>query len=365
MSARVQRRSSRYVCMPQKGVLLFPGTPPRIGCRCGSTRVPGLEHVANRPIAQHVLDAMAAARVDEVIIAGPTDVLIDVRACLRRPGHTVPSVVYAMSAESSDLVATLQAAAPLVGAAPCIVHVGDGLLDEPLTDYVAALQENSLDLILLGDAPPDDGFLGMAPRRRQAGIQATQEIVCEAGVAVFGPGTFREACRTSSDTQAAGLDVLARHLSDQGAQVQVRIAEGWRRYRGNPQDLLEVNRLALDMLPPSLCHAARDDNRIEGRVHIAPTASVTMSVIVGPVVVGEGAEVANAYIGPYTSIGANARIEGVEIERSIILPGARVMHVGGRLVSSLVGRGAHVFRDFSLPRAMRLFVGEGDEVALC
>jgi hypothetical protein len=41
------------------------------------------------------------------------------------------------------------------------------------------------------------------------------------------------------------------------------------------------------------------------------------------------------------------------------------MHVGTRLVSSLVGRGAHVFRDFSLPRAMRLCVGEGDEVALC
>jgi hypothetical protein len=55
----------------------------------------------------------------------------------------------------------------------------------------------------------------------------------------------------------------------------------------------------------------------------------------------------------------------VEIERSIILPGASVTHVGGRLVSSLVGRGAHVFRDFSLPRAMRLYVGEGDEVALC
>ena len=58
-------------------------------------------------------------------------------------------------------------------------------------------------------------------------------------------------------------------------------------------------------------------------------------------------------------------IEGVEIERSIISPCARVMHVGARVVSSLVGRGAHVFRDFSLPRAMRLQVAEGDEVALC
>jgi glucose-1-phosphate thymidylyltransferase len=88
-------------------------------------------------------------------------------------------------------------------------------------------------------------------------------------------------------------------------------------------------------------------------------------VIVGPVVIGPRAQVTDAYVGPYTSIGSEARIEGAEIERSIISPGACVMHVGARLVSSLVGRGAHVFRDFSLPRAMRLRVAEGDEIALC
>jgi len=37
----------------------------------------------------------------------------------------------------------------------------------------------------------------------------------------------------------------------------------------------------------------------------------------------------------------------------------------GRIVASVVGRDARVFRDFSLPRAMRLRVGDGTEVALC
>src|SRR5262249_21684837 len=112
-------------------------------------------------------------------------------------------------------------------------------------------------------------------------------------------------------------------------------------------------------------HPTGSRNRIEGRVHIDPTATVTTSVIVGPVVVGARAQVTGAYVGPYTSIGDGARVEGAEIERSIISPGASVMHVGARLVSSLVGSGAHVFRDFSLPRATRLRVAEGDEVALC
>jgi glucose-1-phosphate thymidylyltransferase len=348
--------------MPQKGVLVFGGAPPASGFRCGTTHVHGLELVANRPIAQHVLEAMTTAGVSELVVAGPADVLIDVRAGLSRT-ERIASTDYAISPAGSDLLAALQAAAPLVGAAPCIVHVGDGLLAEPLTQYVSALEENSLDLIVLREASP--AAFGSTGRQRRAGANCQPQPVCDVGVGVFGPGAFREACRVAVDGQTTGLGSLARHLSDHGAQVQVCEADGWRRYRGSPEDLLEVNRVALDLLPPGSRHPARGENRIEGRAQIDPSAVVTTSVIVGPVVVGPGAEVANAYIGPYTSIGAGARIEGVEIERSIILPGASVMHVGGRLVSSLVGRGAHIFRDFSLPRAIRLYVGEGDEVALC
>ena len=43
------------------------------------------------------------------------------------------------------------------------------------------------------------------------------------------------------------------------------------------------------------------------------------SVIVGRVVIGAEAEIADAYIGPYTSVGAYARVEGSEIEREVAL----------------------------------------------
>jgi len=82
-----------------------------------------------------------------------------------------------------------------------------------------------------------------------------------------------------------------------------------------------------------------------------------------PAIVGAGAQVVDAYIGPYTAIGAGARIEGGEVERSIILPGASITHLGGRLVASVVGSNARIFRDFSLPRGMRLHVGDDVEVA--
>ena len=139
----------------------------------------------------------------------------------------------------------------------------------------------------------------------------------------------------------------------------------WRSYRGDPADLLGLNRIALDRLPPETRRTHRPGNQIEGRVWIHAQASVETSVIVGPAVIGEGARVSDAYIGPYTSIGAGAASRAPRSSVRSSPPGRRVLHVGDRLVSSVVGRNAKVFRDFALPRALRLRVGEGTEVALC
>jgi glucose-1-phosphate thymidylyltransferase len=348
--------------MPRMGVLVFSDTPPDSGCTCGPSHLPALAHVANRPIAHHALDALLGAGVEDVIIAGTADMLIDVRACLNRYASHAVNLEYAPARAGSDSVTVLRAAAAHVGAAPCIVQVADGLLDGPLAPYADSLAEQSLDLVLLCDGASLVESPGPALEYRDRSIQG---ILCEAGVGVFGPGAFRDACQANPEPTTAGIDVLARRLSDDGRHVQVCLAQGWLRYRGKPRELLDLNRLALDLLAPQSRPRPGFQNRIEGRVVIHETATVSTSVLVGPIVVGEGAEITNSYIGPYTSIGPCAQIEGVEIERSIISANARVLHVGTRLVSSLVGRGAHVFRDFSLPRAMRLRVGEGDEVALC
>src|SRR5581483_9164965 len=166
---------------------------------------------------------------------------------------------------------------------------------------------------------------------------------------------------------AHDLGSVGEEMAASGARVRVRQVDGWHRFRGEGQDLLELNRVALDRLSGMAMTPATalESNRIEGRVHMDPTAQVRNSVIVGPAVIGAGAIVNDAYIGPYTSVGVGARIEGAEVERSIVADGARVIHVGSRLVSSLVGRNARIFREFSLPRALRLWVGDGDEVALC
>jgi hypothetical protein len=54
----------------------------------------------------------------------------------------------------------------------------------------------------------------------------------------------------------------------------------------------------------------------------------------------------------------------VEIEHSIVLDHARIRFLESRVEGSLVGPGADVSREFRMPRAVRLAVGEGARITL-
>ncbi len=355
--------------MEVKGVIVVPDAHPRGGAARGR-RLEALEHVANRPIAQHVLDALISAGVREIIVASSAERVDDVRACLapaaRRSGATL---TFVQQPGPVDLVTAFGLAAPIVGDAPCIVHLANGLLGDPLRRLIARLRDDSPDvtLVLHQTAAPDDHLSAATQDMLHVAVLDPQrDSLAMAGVCLFGRDALRRA--SNAPWRAAGevdLTMVSKRITAVGGSFQVLPVNAWRRYAGDPLDLLELNRIALDQLNGEPHRRCNNGTRIEGRVFIHETASVRASVLVGPMVIGAHAHIADAYIGPYTSIGARARIEGAEIERSIVSDGASIMHVGGRLVASVVGRNARVFRDFSLPRALRLRVGDGTEVALC
>jgi glucose-1-phosphate thymidylyltransferase len=329
-----------------------------------ASRMTALEHVANRPIMHHVLDGLFAASASNVIVAGEADALIDVRAgLLDYRGPQLDRVDYALCRDGVDLASTLRAAAPLVGDAACLIQPADGLLDAPLPPLDDLLSAGAPDLLLFVDS--EDG--GSSATAHRGGRVATERRVerRSAEIALFAPGALGRAADAVRCEAAADLSAAGQRLAADGACVHVRPVGGWRRYRGDGHDLLALNRVALDRIAACVPASLARHNRVEGAVLVDPTADVRDSVIIGPTVIGPHATVNESYIGPYMSVGAGARIEGTEIERSIVAPGASIMHAGSRLVSSLIGRDTRVFRDFSLPRALRLWVGDGDEVALC
>jgi glucose-1-phosphate thymidylyltransferase len=184
-------------------------------------------------------------------------------------------------------------------------------------------------------------------------------------VYVFGPGAI-EASRGLGAHASYERDLLAaaQRLTELGGTLDTPRMDEWWRYRHRPDMLLEANRFALEGLKADVGGAQLADTHIQGGVVIDASAQLESSIVRGPAIIGEGAKLRDAYVGPYTSIGANVVIDGAEIENSIILPGATISYLGRRLEASIVGARARVFRDFRLPKALRLNVGEDAEVSL-
>lgn len=333
----------------------------------GGGETPAMQRIGNRTIASHAVESLAAAGIDDVAVVAAPEVIDEVRG---RLGHDLADEVAPtyLTQGRTDLLGALRAAADFAGGDRAVVHLADGLLGQQLDQITDLLQPTAPDMLLLLHRS-DNGQEGLGPAtQRLVGVtelSGSPTRLALAGVCVFAPDMLQRATDIAGDVPAEiGLLEIAEHLAADGSALEAAVVRSWRRYRGDPLDLLELNRLVLDQLHPQGDVLRRGDNRIEGRVVIDPSAVVDSSIILGPCIIGANAHVRHSYIGPYTSIGAEADIEGTEIVRSIVCEGAQIKHISGRIEGSTIGRRAMIFRDFRLPRAMRLHVGEDVEVAL-
>jgi len=146
--------------------------------------------------------------------------------------------------------------------------------------------------------------------------------------------------------------------------VEPHVVRGWWKDTGRLEDMLEANRLVLDNIETNLA-GELIDSRADGRVIVQAGARLERSTVRGPAIIGAGARVIDAYVGPYTAVGEGCLIERAEVEHSILLPGSSVSGLDGRIESSLLGRNVTVARDEERqPRAYRFMVGDNSEIGI-
>src|SRR4051794_3370027 len=298
--------------------------------------------VANRPILFHNLAAARASGIEEAtILAEPA--AADAISAAVGPGREWDlQVRHVTWRPELGIRGALAAAREFVGDEPVLVQHGDALLREPIDGLFAAFERQRLDAVAIrlydGGARP----LGMPAPGYLLGPRAV-EILLQDGAAGGGPiGAVRS----------------------RGGRVAVEQVDGLLPCHGPQEALLDANRRMLEGLRPSAPVSALQDCTIQGTVHVDESAHVARTLLRGPLVIGSGARIIDAYVGPYTSIGEKALIEGTEIEDSIVLAEAEVRYVGARLESSLIGRRARVVRGFEMPGGMRVSLGEAAEIAL-
>jgi glucose-1-phosphate thymidylyltransferase len=310
--------------------------------------------VGNKPLVLHALEELIDAGISEVAVVTEPSLADEVHEVVEETVGERVATTHVVG-EGRMFMDALRQVGSFVGVDSFVVHLGDSLTRGGLTgaiqgppvhgnDALALVEENGSQVTPLG--------AGLASLRA-------------AGIYVFGPGVLDLAGEKEApkdwDLEIAGT---AGRLAAAGGRIEVRPVHDWWRYRQRPDALLQANRFFLSGIRGGPTDAWLENTDLQGPVILHPSVRLTSSIVRGPVIIGPGAEIRDAYIGPYTSIGANVVIENAEVEHSIILPDASIRHLGGRLEASVVGRQARIFRDFRLPRAFRVNVGEGAEIAL-
>ncbi len=362
-----------------KGLILSGGKGTRLR-PITHTSAKQLVPVANKPVLFYGIEAMAAAGVSEIGIIIAPETGEEIREVTGDGERFGVKLSYIVQDEPRGLAHAVLTAETFLGTSPFVMYLGDNLLQGGISDLVSAFREHEPDALILltpvldpenygvaeldgapGGAPP--GSVGRVVRLVEKPPQPTTDLAL-VGVYMF-TSQIHDAARAIEPSGRGELEITdaIQHLVDGGMRVEPHIVRGWWKDTGRLDDMLEANRLILDNLVERVDGELRD-SRVDGRVVIEAGALLERAIVRGPAIIGKGAQLTDCYIGPYTAVGEGCRIEGSEVEHSILLEGSSVCDLQGRMESSLLGRNVTIRRGDGQPRAYRFMVGDNSDISI-
>jgi glucose-1-phosphate thymidylyltransferase len=351
-----------------RGLILAGGAGTRLA-PITHTSAKQLVPVGNKPVLFFALEAMRDAGIREVgIIVGDTQ--DEIRAAVGDGSAFGLEVTYVPQDAPRGLAHAVLIAEDFLAGEPFVMYLGDNLLADGITGLVEEFSREAPDALILLQHVDDPRQFGIAELDSDGHVtrlvekpSAPRSDLALVGVYMF-TDTIWESVKAISPSPRGELEITdaIQHLVDRGLTVQPHIVTGWWKDTGRREDMLDANRLVLDTIESRCDGTLEEDVVLEGRVIVEEGAVLARCLVRGPVIIGKRARITDAFIGPYTSISDDAVIEHAEIEYSIILERARVVNLGARMESSLVGRDALITRSDQKPRAHRFMVGDSSQI---
>ena len=321
--------------------------------------------VANRALLGHALDWLAQAGLREAAVIVPQELAGPARDA-GAGGRGSLSVSWVEQLPDEPLAHVLGDLTGFLDDEPFVLHLADSLAKQSLRSLTAGGDGRDTEALLVIDESREVELAQVVQLRAAVGggpVRPRPLRNDAAGVAVMSARALEAAAELDVPADHV-LEALTERIQQRGGRVGTCRATEWWRFRGGADALLDGNRFALEGLRADYDRAHVRDSQVQGAMVLHANARIASSVVRGPAIIGARARLRDAYVGPYTSIGEDVTIEGAEIEHSVVMAGASISHLNGRLEASVIGPRSRVFRDFSLPRALRLTVGEGAEVSL-
>jgi glucose-1-phosphate thymidylyltransferase len=326
--------------------------------------------VANKPVLFYGVEAIVAAGIREIgVVVGDTHE--EIQQALGDGSRFGARITYIDQDAPRGLAHAVLISEPYLRGEPFVMYLGDNLIADGITALVDDYRRigcNSQILLARVSNPEQFGVAelanGTVVRLTEKPPQPRSDLAL-VGVYMFDDTIFEavRAIRPSARQELEITDAI-QWLVDHGKSVHPHIVSGWWKDTGKIEDMLEANRIILDTFKPRGLESVDSGCRVEGKVVVEPGARLFQSTIRGPAIIGPGAEIRNAFVGPYTSIGPDCFVESCEIENSIVLQGSRLEKIPGRIADSLIGTNVRIHPGHERPRVHRFLIGDNSEIGI-
>ena len=329
--------------------------------------------VANKPILWYGIEAIAAARIRDIGIVISPETGEEVKTKTGDGERFGVKITYILQEKPAGLAHAVKVSRDFLGDSPFILYLGDNLIRDRLQEFLTKFQQKQLDgLILLREVNNPSAF-GVAVVDENGRILQLQEkpkdppsTLALVGVYFF-DSSIHHAIAAIQPSARGELEITdaIQTLIDRQHNVQAMQLSGWWLDTGKKDDLLEANHIVLDEFLESKIIGNLDKNsQISGRVEVGKGTQLINCTIRGPAIVGENCHLENCFIGPYSSIDDNVTIIDTDIDRSVILSGAKIINIQQRIVDSLIGQRAQLILASKRPKALRFMVGDDCKIEL-
>ena len=355
---------------PLKGLVLSGGKGSRLR-PLTATGAKQLVPVANKPVLFYALEQLVAAGIRDIgIVIGDTG--DQVRAAVGDGSRFGASITYIQQDAPRGLAHAVATGREFLGDSAFCMYLGDNFLKQGIAAHAARFARSEAAGQILLKEVPDVSALGVAVLDEHGKVCRLVEKPATpispyavVGVYFFGP-EIHEITPKLKPSARGELEITdaIQGLIDAGYEVDAATIEDVWIDTGKKDDMLEANRVVLGTIGSRIEGEIDVASRIVGEVVIEPGAEVIGSEVRGPAIIGRGARLERAYVGPFTAIGDGVEIVDSEIEHSIVLADSTIRDIGTRITDSLIGKEVQITRSAVRPRALRLMIGDHGQIDL-
>ena len=350
-----------------KALILAGGTGSRLR-PLTYTSAKQLIPIANKPILFYAVEAIRDAGITEIgVIVG--DTADEVKEALGDGNQFGVKFTFIPQDAPLGLAHAVLTAEEFLGDSSFLMFLGDNLIAAGVTHLVEQFQANQPDAMVLLSRVAEPQRFGVVELKEGRVVRLVEKPkVPPSDLALVGVYLFQskilEACRSIKPSGRGELEITdaIQWLVDEGLRVDPSIVEGWWKDTGKPEDVLAANHLVLDVIEHRIEGQVCPESDVSGRVVVESGARIIRSTVRGPVIIGAGARIEDAYIGPYTAIAREVTVSHSEVENSILLDGSGIKDVKGRIDSSLLGRNARIESAPGKPQVTKLVLGDNSRI---